>query len=280
MSEHFGFKDIWIVLKKNKYLILVFISMLFIIFGFMSLKNILSTFKTGNSDGETIYAASVHYVLQPHIESIEGEKLDQDFYRSIPDDFVAILNSDECANYIYNNLSSIYSKDYIIKNTELMLPNEEIKSLNLEAFKSIYKAQREKNTMIINLYGFSYKSELAKTILLICKNYVNEVARKKIKYADLEESMEVIKEVKSTSSLTLNDDSTNSLSTTMNVNHSLSSKFKSVIKIMAKNLFLPSFGLTLLLVLLLIGISFINPTMNRKSDFCEYDVPILGEVIE
>ncbi len=279
MSEHFGFKDIWIVLKKNKYLILIFNCIFFIIFGFMSLKSVLSTLKTGKSDRESIYAASVHYVVQPIVESMKGEKLDQDFYRSIPDDFVAIINSDECANYIYNNLFSIYSKDYIIENTELILPNQEIEDINIEAIKSIYKAQREKNTMIINLYSFSYQRELAKSIMSICKNYIDEVARKNIKYADLEESMEVIKEVKPTSNLEGNNDSNNSLSS-MNVNNSMSSKLKNVISIIVKNLFIPLVGLTLLLILLLIWISFVNPTMNRKSDFCEYDIPILGEIIE
>ena len=278
MSEHFGFKDIWIVLKKNKYLILVFVSIFFVIFGFISLKNILSTLKTGKPNGDLLYASTVHYVVQPNKENIVGEKLDQDFYRSIPDDLVAILNSDECANYIKNSLCSIYSKDDIIKNTKLVLLNQETKDIDLETFKSVYKAHREKNTMVINLCSFSYNSDLSKAILLNCKNYINEVAMKKIKYADLEESTEVLKEVKSTSDLENSDKSDSSAS--VNVSNAKSSKFKSVVKIVIKNLFIPLFGLTILLLLLLIGLSFINPTMNRKTDFCEYDVPIIGEIIE
>jgi len=62
-------------------------------------------------------------------------------------------------------------------NTEISLNNEELENINIEAFKNLYKAQREKNTMIIKLYAFSCEPELSKSILSICKNYINEMKR-------------------------------------------------------------------------------------------------------
>ena len=93
----------------------------------------------------------------------------------------------------------------------------------------------------------------------------------KIKEANLEPSSEAVKVVNSVEELGADEEEEKSMNT------SFSSK-KKIVKICIKNIIIPMIGIIILLLFALTFKAFLNPTMNRKSDFAIYDVPVIGEI--
>lgn len=269
MLEHFGLKDIWVVVKKNRNLIAVISALFLILFGFLTYSKLKNS-NESSEEGEPLYASSLSYYVQTNILGEKTESKDDDFYRGLPNDYIALLSTDSCASYVYENLIKIYSEEYLKKNSDFKPQN--LKDLPpVQAVKNLYKIQRNKNTMVFNVYALAYNEELSKSILGLLKQYLEDNIDLKVKEANLELSGEAVRVVDSAEDLGADDEETKSAST------SFSGK-KKIIKVCIKNIVIPMIGIMVILVFALAFKAFLNPTMNRKSDFAVYDVPVIGEI--
>ena len=136
----FGIKDIFSVIKKN----IVLISSLFFVFLFVFS---LTTHKqiVNNKDmidDSKIYVASIDYYLEPKIELLNNENIN--FFRAIPDDFVALLNTNACKNYVYYELLSRHNIGDI---EQKMLSNTINNSDIATKILKIYILQNERKTL-------------------------------------------------------------------------------------------------------------------------------------
>lgn len=270
MLEHFGLKDIWVVTKKNRNLIALVSALFLILFSFITYGKLKNS-NESSEEGKPLYAYSLSYYVQTNIagESFENSK-DGEFYRGLPNDYIALLNTDACASYVYENLSKIYSEEYLKKNSEFK-PQSSGDFTSAQAVKDLYKVKRYKSTMIFNVYAVAYNQELSKSILNILRQYLEDNIDPKIKEANLEPSSEAVKVVNSTEELGADEEEAKS------VTASFSSK-KKVMKVCIKNIVVPMIGIIVLLLFALTFKAFLSPTMNRKSDFAIYDVPVIGEI--
>ena len=268
MLEHFGIKDIWVVIKKNIYLIMIIGAVFTALFSFITYHKIKSL-NCSHQEGQPIYASSLSYYVQPNITDMQSEKTEWEYYHSLPNDYVALLNTDACACYVYEGICKLYSDNYLKKNSELDVQN--LKNLPfVQSIKKLYKVKRYNNTMIFNVYALAYNEELSRSILSLLREYLEINVEKRIKESNLELSGEAIKIISSASELD-DDDEVKTVS-------AKASNTKAVIKLLIKNTFIPLIGVIIVLLFILILRAFFNPTLNRKSDFAEYDVPILGEI--
>ena len=266
MLEHFGLKDIWVVVKKNRNLIAVVSASFLILFSFITYGKLKNS-NESSEEGEPIYAYSLSYYVQPNILNENLESKDAEFYRGLPNDYVALLSTDACASYVYENLIKIYSEEYLKKNSEFKPQN-----LNsVQVVKDLYKIKRFKNTMIFNVYAVAYNKDLSKSILDILRQYLEDNIGPKVKEADLELSGEAVKVVSSTEEVGADEEEVKSTVS------SFSGK-KKVVKTCIKSIVIPMIGILVLLLFALTFKAFLNPTMNRKSDFAIYDVPVMGEI--
>ena len=266
MLEHFGLKDIWVVVKKNRNLIMVISALFLVLFSFITYKKLKNS-NESSEVGKPLYACSLSYYVQPNISGENVESKDGEFYRGLPNDYIALLSTDACASYVYENLSKTYSDDYLSKNSGFK--SQGLSSV--QAVKEIYKIKRYKNTMIFNVYAISYKKELSEIVLSFLKEYLENNVDLKIKEATLELSGEAIKTVNSVEEIGADDEEATGTATSFSSN-------KKVINICIKNIVVPIIGILVLLLFALSFKAFLNPTMNRKSDFAIYDVPVIGEI--
>lgn len=273
MFEHFGVKDIWPSIKKHGILIMIFIFFLTLIFGFISLNKVKSFLNTTHDENCPLYAASASYYVQAELDDTEIKNSDSDFWKFLPDNYVSLMNTDVCANFIYEKISKVYSSDYLIKNSEVssFVDRSNSKIIDIESVKKLYKVSREKNTMVINIYSLAYNEELSKIILKECCNFFEIYSNHQIKNSHANFIGETIKIIKSSSELNNDEDKS-----TKGESHN--SNIKTIILIIVKNFVVPTIGLTACLLLIILFIYMFKPTLNSKSDFCEYNVPIIGEV--
>ena len=270
MLEHFGIKDIWTVIKKNKYVIVLCMVSCLILFGFITYAK-LKNLNENHQEGQPLYASSLSYYVKPNILNIESEKVEAEIYRSLPSDYVALLNTDSCAFFVYENLIKMYSLEYLKKNSELNI--EDLKDVPLiQSVKEIYKVKRYNSTMVFNIYALAYNEELSKSILNLLREYLEKNIESKIKDASLELSGEAVKMVNSSKDLEDDEASSSVISKSSNA--------KAIIKAVIKNIIIPLVFVMMLLLFILVSKAFLNPTLNRKSDFAAYDIPIIGEIKE
>ena len=232
---------------------------------------------TNNTMNMNVSVAS--FYVQPIINERIDDKVESSFYTSLPDDYVAIVNTDYCLEYLYNKLLSKYAKEDVIKYTDigreetLIRPQE----LNYQHIKSFYQCKRQSNTMIINLSTKSYNEQLSKDILGYLKEFLVMYADTKVKNASLEYIGESDKVV-DFSNLSQQDKSLWFDSNTQNSSSSQKSPLKSTLISIIKCIIIPTVLILFLLISYLIIYAFLNPTLNRKSDFTPYGIPVLGEI--
>lgn len=268
----FGVQDIWSVFKKNLILILIFSFFSCVMFGFVTCKKMINIFKNSNSieNNSQIYVASIDCYVEPSTEILSNEN--SNFCRAIPDDIIALLNSDICANYIYEKLLNLHTKEYLLNNTNIISnENNTNKIITIDDVKNLYACKREKSTMLIKLSSFAYDKKLAEDILNFCREYTNLKLKKVMKYAQIHESKSTIKLINTEELLT-----ENYMDANFEQKNNISKK--NILKVVIKYFMLPVMALVFLLIFGLCLISYFNPNLNRMSDFCEYNVPVLGEV--
>jgi hypothetical protein len=248
----------------------IFLVIVTLVFGFIGVKNVKNFLKATHIESGALYAASASYYVQPDLDSATAKNMDSDFLKSLPDNYISLMNTDVCANYIYEKISSAYSSDYLTKNSEFSVEPGS-KTINVESVKKLYKVNRDKTTMVITVYAMAYNEELSRDILKECRNFIETNADDQIKNSYLEFMGETIKTIRSSSELSKDD---------KNAVKSVDSdsSTKSIIMAVAKNSVIPIVGLTACLIFIILVASAFHPTLNRKSDFCEYDVPIIGEI--
>ena len=281
MFEKFGIMDVWSVIKKNIAIIFLVFLCCTALFGGINLSRIKDSMTVVYTNNNNIMNVSVaSFYVQPIVDESLSEKIESGFYKSLPDDYVAILNTDYCLEYLYNKLLSKYTKEEVIKYTDIGREEIAIKPQNLNAqyVKELYRCKRQSNTMIINLASKSYNEGFSKDILEYLKEFLLISVDSKVKNADIEyvgksdKILDFSNLSQQDKTLWLDSSSQNTSSSTK------SSPLKSTLISIIKCIVIPTILIMFLLISCLTIYAFLNPTLNRKSDFTPYGIPVLGEI--
>lgn len=280
MFEKFGIMDVWSVIRKNIVMLFLVLLGCIVIFGGFNLSRIKDSMKvvyTSNTMNMNVSIAS--FYVQPIMDEKSVDKIESGFYKSLPDDYVAILNTDYCLEYLYNKILSKYTKEDIIKYTDIGREEIPIKSENLNSqnVKGLYQCKRQSNTMIINLAAKSYNAELSKDILEYLKEFLTIYVDAKVKNADVEYIGKSDKVV-DFSNLSQQDKFLLLDANAQSASPSQRSPLKSVLVSIIKCIIIPTILILFILISWLIIYAFLNPTLNRKSDFTPYKIPVIGEI--
>lgn len=279
MFEHFGLKDIFIVCKKYVVLILSFVFLAICVFGTMTFNNVKSISLPKKSVGANIYTAVASY----HIK-IDDAKLAEindfsDYLKSLTKSCVDILNGSVCSEYIYNSLKKKYATDEIAKLSEFAKSKrKDEKFIPIDAMNKVYLVKDRECSMIFDIYGVGYTQKFAEDVLNACISFIdNELSNSKFDFK-LESFGKTVRTIESFSQI--NTESEEESSSFANSATNVEVSKKSILAVVIKSGILPVLGLVILLVFALALKDFFDPTLNRKSDFCEYEIPVIGEIIE
>lgn len=271
--------DVWSAFRR--YMAVVSVVVLFSILGFgmLGMLKVKDLFKNAYTNNHyDVWISSSSYYIEPSVGGEMVSRGSMDYFRLAPDDFEALLNTDSCMEYIYNRITSIYSKEDIIKNSRLGREDESIKpsEFNALSVKKLYSAERLENTMLVNLSSYSYDENLSDDILKACEDYLSEnvipnLDNIEVKYTG--GSKKTLSPSQLAASLSNTDSDISKSLVSPNINYT-----RAIIVSLIKNVIIPVMLVAALCLGVLFLIALFNPTLNRKSDFYEYDVPVIGEI--
>ena len=271
MFEHFGIMDIFSMIKKYKKILSIIIVISILLFSFKGLKQIKNSFSSEyHNEYSNVHLYTSSYHVEPIGDAVNYSKVDVGFYKALPGDYIAMLNSNQCMSYVYEKLTGLYDNNYIIENS--LLKNSE--DLNISHIGELYEAKQYESTMMINIYAVTYNEELSKTISDACNSYINENIIKFVKHSKID----YIGSTDQYLSLQQAHDELETLGYTLIEDTNKPSTIKTIIKILIKQVIFPIVLIIVLCLFLLFLIAFLNPVINRKSDFYEYDIPVIGEI--
>lgn len=274
MFEHFGVMDILAGFKKYR------IAMFTVIVGFAVLlvgKFMISAKKArinlSEISDDNIYISSASYYVEPRSDMLG--RADSTLYRAMPDDYVAMLDTDFCRKYIFDKLTSIYSKQYIIDNSGLMKesPPVEPEEMDIDSMKELYQAKKYSSTMVVEISSMTYSKELSDSVRDICEEFILSNINDKIVNSSIKLSGETSRAIKTSDIASENIDKSDK----RNIVKAPTAQ-KSTIKSFIKNVVVPLVLIVMLCIAFIIVVGLICPTINRISDFSEYDVPVIGEI--
>ncbi len=276
MFEHFGLFDIWSTIKRYKKAVCYIMLASILLFGTLGIIKVSSVLKSLESFNQDRCISSTSYYVEPIIDEKLLENTDMSFYKTLPNDYVAILNSDFCRQYIYNEITSKYENDYIVKNSTLGRGTDAIKpdELSIISMKELYTVSQYENTMLLNVICETYDEGLSDTVLKACEDCLANVAQPQIKNSNITNAGNV-KQILSPSQAAV---ASKNLKSDKVSSKKQMSKSQMVAASILKVMVLPIFIIFVLCCAVACLIALFNPTLNRKSDFSEYEIPILAEL--
>lgn len=273
MFEHFGLMDIFSGFKKYKYIIstiIIFFTAFFVFVFFHNSKNMSNITSGGN---ENIYISTAVYYVEPNIATLG--KAESSVYKSIPDDYVAVINSDFCRKYIFECLLNEYSNEYIVDNSGLGRSNLAIKAsdMDINSMSELYQVKKTSNTMVIEVSSMTYSKDLSNSVISILKEFIIHNLDKQMVNSSIKLTGEANRSIK-TSDIgleTIDKNDKRNIVKSPTVKRSTSILF-------LKKVIVPIILIVFLLTGLIIVKGLFNPTLNRASDFSEYNIPLIGEI--
>lgn len=279
MFEHFGVFDVLYKIKKNILWIILgtlIATSFFSWLNFNKFKAIL--YNEIKEDYSKIYISTQSYYVQPNINIDSLNTIDYEYIKSLPEDYICLLNTDYCAQYIFDNITAEYSKQDILSSSHInkQNPNLTTNDLNIEHIKSMYCAKRYNSSMMINISTRCYDKNICTKLIEIIQDFLNDNISDKIKHSSLKYSGETQKLVYTSS---LSDDGfTIDDKKKLDDSSKKQGRMKSLISLSIKSILIPTIGIISIILIFIIIWTFFHQTLNRKSDFFEYDIPIIGEI--
>ena len=262
MFEHFGVLDIFSGIRKYKWIFSSVVISLSLIFTFSFIKNVGNISKFSDN----LYISSATYYIEPNQCSIRDNS---SLY--FPDNYIAMLNSDIFKKYLFDNLTSKYSPEFIIKKSELRSSKLDF---NENSVSELYYARRLDKSMIIELSSVTYDKELSDSVRNFCQNFISNVAGKYITSASANISGKLDKTIKK-SEVKLED--FDEKDPRLIVKPESESK-TSFARLLIKKLIFPILFIIILFILVIVFIGLFSPTINRPSDFSEYGLQVIGNL--
>lgn len=272
MFEHFGLKDVFYVLRKNiKYLLLLWLAVIIIggTIGFATGLNARSVkAQSTPSDGKT-YVSSATYYISVSNESTKNELVIQNNSTSESQKMLlvykSLLSTDFCRQYVYNKVMELYTPEEFLEKSGIKQsnPSAAASDVTAETVSQLTTINQVGETSLLNLFAQTPDQNLSKAILNAYMGYIKEEAPQKITDAKvqfvgganqlLEGGMDANGQVIHTES-------------------SLKRNIKYILAAMAV-----AFAF-FCIVVFVYALCF--PTLNRKSDFEVYQIPVIAEVPE
>lgn len=262
MFEHFGVLDIFSGIRKYKWIfssVVVFLSLVFI---FLFIRNINNVSKSD----EKLYISSATYYIEPNQFSM-GDNSSLHF----PDNYIAMLNSDMFKKYLFDNLMSKYSSEFITKKSELKSSEFDF---NENSVSELYYVRRLNGSMIIELSSVTYDKDLSDSVRNFCQNFISNVAGKYITSASANVSGKLDKTIKKSEIKLENFDKSDPR---LIVKPESESK-TSFARLLIKKVVFPILFFIILCILIIVLMGLFSPTINRPSDFSEYGIPVIGNI--
>lgn len=246
MFEKCGLRDIFYHIWKHKFFIFA-VSVCFFLVGCVFSSD--NTEKTKKDYVKGHWVASASYLVSDASGSLSGDVAEKEI--SLANTYSNILKADFSSEAIYNNLLQEYTAEELVAGLSIPVSAELLSFFDI---KDIFFSSVLAGTSIVNFYVYASDKELAENFLSECiavfESIPSEVPNSSIQYLDGVVAFEY-------------DDIG---SDAMNI--SSDKKYPIVM------LFV---GIALSLVIVLFRAIF-YPTINRKSDFSLYDIPILGDM--
>lgn len=251
MFEKCGLRDIFYAIWKFKYFI-IGVTVVFLLAGLM-----MSGGKNDSADvvssAEGKWIASACYLVSASEAADSGDSgadQVQDKDISMAYTFSNLLKADYSAEVIYNHLLEKYTKREIIDGFQLGVSEDTLTFFDL---RNAYSVSVLDSSPVVNFFATAINKEMAQALLEECRVVFEEIPS----------------EVNHSSVQYLNGVTSIKYENTGEGFSEESNSSHSVLIFVIIGVFLS--------LLVVVAVAVFSPTINRKSDFSFYDVPVIGE---
>lgn len=278
MFEHFGIRDVFSSLRKYKGIVCVVILLSLLFGAYRGVCKINSQNDIVESDLEDSFkVSSASYIIEPAV-TFNSDELN--IYKEFPSQTASILMTDFCKKYVFTEIKKLYSEEEIMKKIEY-LDIDDKQSLNFNILDKLFFAYQYENTMVIELVAESKDEQFTKDLINIYRSYFEQEYVPSVKntlnvlYIDtVDQTFNSDKSMIETL-LTQSKDSTGKIAIALANQMTVS---VNPIKVMFKSIVIPFIIAVTICLIVVFCITLFNPTLNRETDFLQYDIPVIGEI--
>ena len=274
MFEHFGLRDVFSTIKRYIKVIVIILVATTILAGLNGVSKIRKAEKSDSDLADPYYFSTASFSVTPNIKATDTNI---SAYNSYPSKFAAELNADFSRKYVYEKIMDKYTPEEVIKNIpDLSDINMSPEKLNMYVLDKIAIAKQYENSMVVQVYVETKDKDFSKYVIdtyeeYIQNNYVGKSENIKVEHIDTINN-EVPISVNVIKSLSDKDES-------KSINDSMpDTSGVSIKKIILKSVIFPIILIGFLMCIVIFVIALFNPTLNRRSDFFLYDLPVTCEL--
>jgi hypothetical protein len=186
-----------------------------------------------------------------------------------------MLKTDFFRKYIFEKLTAIYSKQFIVENSGLnksdISSNPE--TMGIDSMNELYVVKQHSGSMVVEIFSMTYNEALSNSVQSICKEFLSTNVDEQTRNSSIKFTGEANRVIKTSdlASENFEKDDTRNIIQTPTVT-------QLTFKLIIKKILVPVFLVVFLCFGFVILMGLFRPTLNRVSDFSEYDVPVIGEI--
>lgn len=253
MFKNFGYRDIFVGIRKYRFVLLL-VGILSILLGvFMGVSKVQS-FDILNNKHPSQYIATTTFYVNPNSEFPTQKEAKN---------YSAILSSDYCSSLVYSDLVGRFGEDGLKTRLEYDMTGLDIQVVDVNLLSELVVIETVSDTYVVNITVTTHDKEVSCTIIDSYNKYALGTFAKQIQPMSVIHVGQADKEIEQ-----------DPLMTGGELRPLLIGIAKNIIKYSVVS-FVACMAVTLVI---LIAIMMLAPTLNRKSDFMGYDLPVLGEL--
>lgn len=280
MFEHFGIRDVFTALwKYAKYLLIILVVAELACVGlhYSTAGDAASTGNVTDKENSPVYSSSAAYSIAPTEDGSRyelgesGNMLNTAHY--LASTYKDMVNTDYCYQYVYDAVMEAYTPEKFIEVSGIKKLNPQITPdmLNVKVVKNFLRSAVVSDTAVVNIYVETYDQQLTQVMIQAAQKYFTEELPKNLDPAQITYVGEVEQKVqKMTAEIEL-EESSESAVLDQAAAESTSPSLK-------KQVVIVGVLVVALYCVVVFFVALFRPTLNRRSDFEEYGVPVIGEI--
>lgn len=278
MFEHFGVRDVFTALWKYvKILIILLVADELACVGFHYMKPGSAEKITEEEGSYRVYSSSLAYSIAPTEDSSRyelgesGNLLNTAHY--LAGIYKDMINTDYCYQYVYDTVMGSYSPERFIEISGIkkLQPKITPDMLNVKVIKNFLRSAVVSDTAVVNIWVETYDEQLTQSMIQAVQTYFTQELPKNLDPARITYVGGVSQRVqKMTAETELEKEGGTAVLNQVEAESTSPSLKKQVVIV--------GVVVTALYCIAVFFVALFRPTLNRRSDFEEYGVPVIGEI--
>lgn len=276
MFEHFGLRDVFVALLKYvRVLIALLLLTAVAVLAMWAVRP--ETAEAPMDKRPDIFSVSAYYSVSATDDSSQytigesGNTLGTSRY--LASIYMNMINTDYCRSYIFDRVMEDYTQEQFLEKSGLAEQNPGMTAdmVTLKSISEIFHVGLITDASVINMFAETYDQALSSAVVQAASDYLTKELPGQLAPADIRQMRLVDQVLKMTDKEQKLLDSEGTASTAQVQSAGTTPSLK-------KRALIWGIAVVALYCITVFFIALFRPTMNRRSDFESYGIPVIGEI--